>query len=359
MGKSKGDKERERGEMYLLLQLLLISPAFGRPSSGSGQVEDYGWIDNPFNSLLSFNIEALEIIGNSQFIDKVVEALQEAEKKILAMNAQLGLLETEDIKFEDNYFQSFNRAKSYLRQTRQELRALADRTVKDVRDLKILLEDLDNSEDPVLLQVSIDKMKDLMVETLERLKAAREKYNLAVESFDNLNASIKVQNSKLKKMVDNGTAEYKAWTDKLRGGVYGALGGTTVSCIVADVMGGFGVCSAVNGLFIAGATAGIEVAISNYSDMLKKLKSITDEMLESGNNFDTAIKLAIEDLTVEIVLIVTWTSSAKVVERNIEKYPAPYLRKYKSIRQIFKNGLDDLNNVANKFLAQPVDILGF
>merc|ERR1712244_17847 len=128
-------RERERGKMYLLLQLLLISPAFGRPSSGSG------WIDNPFNSLLSFNVEALKIIGNSQSIDKVVEALQEVEKKILSMNAQLGLLETEEIKFEDNYFQSFNEAKSYLRQTRQELRELAQRTVSDVRDLKVLLED--------------------------------------------------------------------------------------------------------------------------------------------------------------------------------------------------------------------------
>merc|ERR1712241_286159 len=280
MGKSKGDKERERGEMYLLLQLLLISPAFGRPSSGSGQVEDYGWIDNPFNSLLSFNIEALEIIGNSQFIDKVVEALQEAEKKILAMNAQLGLLETEEIKFEDNYFQSFNEAKSYLRQTRQELRELAQRTVSDVRDLKILLEDLDKSDDTVLLQVSIEKMKDLMIETLERLNVAREKYNSALVSFENLNSSIKVQNRKLAKMVNNGTAEYKAWTDKVRVGTYGAIGGTTISCIVADVMGGFGICSAINAGASIGATVAIEVAIANYSDMLKKLGSITDKMLE-------------------------------------------------------------------------------
>merc|ERR1712200_43771 len=119
MGKSKGDRERERerGEMNLLLQLLLISPAFGRPSSGSGQVEDYSWIVDPFNSLLSFSVEAKNIIGNSGLIDNVVKALQEAEKKILAMNAQLGLLETEDIKFEGTYFQSFNEAKSYLRQT--------------------------------------------------------------------------------------------------------------------------------------------------------------------------------------------------------------------------------------------------
>merc|ERR1711953_569347 len=244
------------------------------------------------------------------------------------------------------------------RQTRQELRELAQRTVSDVRDLKILLEDLDKSDDTVLLQVSIEKMKDLMIETLERLKVAREKYNSALVSFENLNSSIKVQNRKLGKMVTNGTAEYKAWTNNVRVGTYGAIGGTTISCIVADVMGSFGLCSAINAGASIGASVAIEVAIANYSDMLKKLKSITDKMLESGNKFDTTIKEAIGILTDEIELMVKWTSSAKVVERNIEKYPEEYLRKYKSIRQIFKNGLDDLYNVATKFLAQPVDILG-
>jgi len=342
--------------MYLLLQLLLISPAFGRPSSG--QLEVGSWIANQLDFILSFNDEAKSILDGSGLIDMVVKSLQEAEQKILEMNAQLQLLETEEIKFEDNYFQSFNEAKSYLRQTRQELRELAQRTVSDVRDLKILLEDLDKSDDTVLLQVSIEKMKDLMIETLERLKVAREKYNSALVSFENLNSSIKVQNRKLAKMVNNGTAEYKAWTDKVRVGTYGAIGGTTISCIVADVMGGFGICSAINAGASIGATVAIEVAIANYSDMLKKLRSITDKMLESGNKFDTTIKEAIGILTDEIELMVKWTSSAKVVERNIEKYPEEYLRKYKAIRQIFKNGLDDLNNVATKFLAQPVDILG-
>merc|ERR1711874_118117 len=299
MGITRSQGERERVEMYLLLQLLLISPAFGRPSSG--QFEVGSWIANQLNSILSFNGEAKSILDNSGLIDMVVKSLQDAEKKILEMNAQLQLLETEEIKFEDNYFQSFNEAKSYLRQTRQELR------------------ELDKSDDTVLRQVSLEKMKDLMIETLERLKVAREKYNSAMVSFENLNSSIKVQNRKLGKMVTNGTAEYKTWTNNVRVGTYGAIGGTTISCIVADVMGSFGICSAINAVFSIGATVAIEVAISNYSDMLKKLKSITDKMLESGNNFDNTIKEAVGILTHEIELMVQWTSSAKVVERNIEK----------------------------------------
>merc|ERR1712244_106164 len=110
-------------------------------------------------------------------------------------DAELQLLETEELHFEDNYFPAYNEAKRYLRETRQGLRKLADRTVTEVRDLKILLEDLDKTNDTVLLKASLDKMKELMIETLETLKEALEKYNSAVETFDNLNSSIATQNS--------------------------------------------------------------------------------------------------------------------------------------------------------------------
>merc|ERR1711953_1559057 len=116
------------------------------------------------------------------------------------MDAELKLLESEELQFEDNYFPAYNEAKRYLRETRQGLRKLAGRTVTEVRDLRILLEDLDKDEDPVLLKASLDKMKGLMIETPKTLKEALEKYNSAVETFDNLNSSIATQNRKLVKM---------------------------------------------------------------------------------------------------------------------------------------------------------------
>jgi len=80
-------------------------------------------------------------------------------------------------------------------------------------------------------------------------------------------------------------------------------------------------------------------------------------MLESGYDFDKNINAAIEILTEEIDQINNWANSAEVVNKNIDKYPQQYLKKYKSIRTVFINGLDDLNNAAEQFLEQPVDIL--
>ena len=197
-----------------------------------------------------------------------------------------------------------------------------------------------------------------MVDTLETLKEALEKYNSALEIFENLNSSIKTQNQKLEKLVDKRSAEYKAWTKNLRTGVYSGIGATTTGLIIADIFGCSGICSAVGAAASISTTATIETEIAKYSAKLEKLKSITDRMLESGGKFDKTITEAIVILTDEIELINNWTNSAEIVNRNIDKYPQEYLKKYKSIRSIFVNGLDDLSTAAQDFLDQPVDILG-
>merc|ERR1711953_1466888 len=206
---------------------------------------DQVWILNPFESFVSFNNETGNILGGSQLIKDVIKRLLEAEKNILEMQAELKLLETEEMKFEDNYFPKYNEAKRYLRETRQELRELAYRTVTEVRDLKVLLEDLDKTNDPFLLKISIDQMKDLMIEALDTLKEAREKYNTAVQTFEDLNSSIKTQNIQLKKMLIEDSEEYNVWVSKAEASLKRAID-RTIGFIIADIFGCFGICSAIN-----------------------------------------------------------------------------------------------------------------
>jgi len=355
MGKSLLDREeRKRGKMYLLL-LLLVSPAFGRPSNA---LFDVGVdISNQLESIVGFNEETKDIFDSIMF-EKISGSLQEAEQNILEMEVQLKTFESQELTFEDNYFPAYNEAKTYLRETRQDLRKLAHRTVTDVRDLKTLLKALDeNNKDPLFLKKAIAGMKALMIDTLETLKEAREKYNLALETFDNLKSTIATHNRKLEKMVNTNSAEYKAWTQNVRIGVYGTIGATTVGCIIADALGALGICSAVSIAASASAAAGIEVEITKYRIEMEKLVTITGRMLESGKSVDQEIKGAIDILTEEINLIVNWANSAEVVSKNIDNYPQEYLKKYISIRTVFINGLDDLKTAAEKFLAQPTYIL--
>merc|ERR1712241_168255 len=94
----------------------------------------------------------------------------------------------------------------------------------------------------------------------------------------------------------------------------------------------------------AGAIAGAEGGFAKYTAKLETWKEITDRMVESGFNFDRTLTEAIGVLTDEIDLINSWTNSAEVVNSN--KYPQQYLKKMKTIRTIFVNGLDDLSNSA-------------
>ena len=341
--------------MYLLV-VLLVSPAFGMPSSAL--IDIGSQIINQVDSVVCFTEETRAVFNNTDLFETIAESLKEAEKNILEMDAELKLLEKEEYAFEDNYFPAYNEAKSYLRETRQGLRKLADRTVADVRDMKFLLETIDeNNKDPFFLKKAISDMKNLMISTLETLTEAKEKYNSALETFDNLNSAIATHHRKLEKMVNKNSAEYKAWTTKTRAGTYGSIAATTVGCIIADILVSFGACSAVS--LPASITAGtaIEVAIAEYSAEMEKLVTITGRMLKNGKTVDQDINDAIDILTEEIDLINNWANSAELVSNNIDKYPQEYLKKYITIRTVFINGLDDLKIASETFLAQPVDIL--
>jgi len=90
--------------------------------------------------------------------------------------------------FDDDYFPAYNRAKSSLRETRRYLRKLANRTVTDVRDFKIVLGHLKETNSSLSFKIFGDKMKDLL--KIESLEQARHKYESAVKTFEDTNSFI-------------------------------------------------------------------------------------------------------------------------------------------------------------------------
>jgi len=339
--------------MYLYL-LLLISPAFGMPSS---TLDDLGGETiNELQSLPNFIRRTEAIIKNPKLSQDVAESLKEAENAILEMALELKLLETEDRKFE-NYFPEFNKVKQYLRESRQSARKLADRTVKEIGILKVFLKDLDENNDIILLEASLDKMKDLMIETLETLKEALEKYISAQEAFENLNSSIAKQNREMEKLVTKDSDEYKKWVEQMKAGAYGVVGRKTVAFIIGDIFGCRGICSAVKSSSNATTNGTIE-SEKQLATKLEKLKALTDKMVETGKHFDTSIREVIDILTDEVDLINNWTISADDMNKNIDKKKSKeVLKEYSSIKTMFVNGLNDLQNSAEEFLLQRVDIL--
>jgi len=326
--------------MYLLL-ILLISPAFGGPRRSD--------IDNQLNSIVEFTQETGKLLNDSSVMEDVVEMLQVAEKNMIQMTAELKTLKTEEIrtfflfvgsdvdvktleelKTMDNVFPKFNLAKSYVKETREELRKLAYRTVIEVSDVKPLIEALDETNGALFFKISINRMKDLMNKTLVTLEEAKIKYNMAIEDFENIKAKFQIKNGKLQQFSQktqesarNASSELKskrAWNPFL-----------SLFTEVDDVF-------------------------EKLEFNLEKLQRISDNMLQSVNNFEETIKRASDILEKDIDLAGEWNQNAKTVSENINRYPEKYLRTLQSIRSIFITGLDELKNSAEIFLAHSEHI---
>merc|ERR1712038_537457 len=340
MGSLHRQRERERREMYLLL-ILLVSPAFGRPSSD--QLDVGADISNELDDIVDFSKETGKLLNNSKLFGKVSESLKDAQQNILEMELELKSLQSEfsSLQKEKNYFPEFNEAKRYLRETRQELRELAHRTVKEEENVRILLDDLDSGKEAVLLQLTIDRMRLLMKETQERLEEGKQKYILAHKVFENLISSVKLQGGILDKEVAEEYQKFRLDKDYTEG--------VRKTCKWLSWFT-FGLCSLIHHFEN-------EVPLEKARVENEKLQAKRKKLSERTETLNADIGAAIGIMTVEIELINKWANSAERVSKNIDDYPEEYLRKYETIRTAFRNGLNDLKNVAKKFLAQPINIL--
>merc|ERR1712038_2002986 len=336
--------QRERREMVILL-ILLVSTAFGRPSSDRDVGTEIG---NQLDDILEFNNEQGKLLNNSNLFGKVSESLKTAQQNIIDMEAELKslALKFSSLREEKSFFPEFNKAKSSLRQTRQELRELAHRTVKEEKNVRTLLDALDNdatsgSHKPLLLGAAIGRMKLLMEETQERLKAAKIKYEEATLSYTNLISFVKAQHDILgveARKVYEKFNEDKEYTEKVR---YNCKWGSVFT---------FGLCSLIHH-FVN------EVPLEKARVEVEILETKSEKLTEGTNTLFADIGAAIEVMNKELDEINSWEISAEQVSKNIVDYPEKFLIKIPTIRNIFRNGLNDLYTAADQFLKNPRFIL--
>merc|ERR1712062_290823 len=307
------ERGRERREMYLLF-ILLISPAFGRPSSSD---QDVGAnIENQVNDILEFNSKTGNLLNNSNLFEKVSQSLKNATQNILEMEAELKTLASKfsSLQNEKSYFPDFTKAQSSLRQTRQELRELAQRTVIEEENVRSLLDSLDNakSHKPILFKAAIGRMKLLMEETQEKLKAAKTNYEEATLSYTNLIFSVKEQHDILGIEAGNFYEKFqedKEYTEAVRS-----------ACKIASWVT-FGLCTLIHH-FVN------EVPLEQTRVKVEELARRSEKLTEKAEILYKDINKAIVILDDEIELIDDWAISAEKMKKNIDQFPEESLRKY-------------------------------
>jgi len=271
------------------------------------------------DSIVSSNNEVGKLMDSSRLLGTDDEELREAEQNILEMAAELNTLR--------NDFTTFNEAKFFLRKTRQELRELAHRTKTQVEFMNILLDNLDNSKHPVLLMATIDRMKILMIETKEKLEGAQDEYYSALEAFSSLTSSVGLTHQKLESYLED-----KEYTEKVRR-----------NCKIAAVFT-LGLCPLLHHFV---NEKPLEESRLELADILPKSDVLLSRTIILNRDIDDAIIVISE----EIKLINNWASTAEIVRENIELYPAKYLVIVPPIKQFFKNGLNEMIIVPEKFIS--------
>merc|ERR1712232_316729 len=160
------------------------------------------------------------------------------------------------------------------------------------------------------LQRIIKKMKDMMIETKERLEEARDKYLSAHQAFDNLKRSVE-----LKKEIVDETVEYlerkyqkdKEYTETVR-----------YNCKWAALFT-LGLCSLIHHFEN-------EVPLESDRIKLEEIGESTAGFLGRVDTLNRDIDDAIKVITTEIELINIWAVSADVVSKNIDQYPQEHLK---------------------------------
>jgi len=332
MGVSTSQTGRER-KMSLLV-LLLISSAFGRPSS---DVEaDITEKVKQLEYIVHFNNETRNLLNSSRLLGSVSDDLLAAEKNILEMEIELNDLQelVPNMTNPTIYFPEFSEAKHYLRQTRQELRGLSFITLDKVEDVTLLLNALDRSPNITILKLALAGMKDLMIKTLKILKVANEKYGEALKTFDNLVSTVEEQ----KGLVNQTLIEVEKQVLKDEAHADIVLRDCNIAAFVT-----FGICHLIHHYVNV-------VPLRESREELANLESKTDSLLTKTKILKEDVKEAFFVVSEEINLISTWTISAEVVNNNIDIYPAKYLAKMELIRNVFINGTIGLKDAAEKYL---------
>merc|ERR1712038_24947 len=344
--------------MVFVVLLVCGRLALAAPKPQSDQIEDA--IDKGFAKLSEVSGAPKEALENAaETFTKIAGFIKTATYNIESMYAEMSEVEDLGNEISNDFLLQFNEVKNDIRECRQELRILAVSTVTHSKDLKDLVDGLDNNPDIVLLEATIDTMKQLLIKTKERLTNANTKYRNAIRIMEDIESRMKILSLDLENRANENSDEYKSFAHDVRAGTYTGCGGLAVGMIVADIFGCLGFCSAsVTSSCFGAGIASVEGVLAAYRNSIAEFLEKTDNIKGSIDGMEEAVSEAVNVLEYELSIINEWEEISDNLSIKIEKYPVKYLQKFKAIRKIFLRNVIDLSEVAQKFLDQPISFFG-
>jgi len=307
-------------------------------------------------------------VGETEAIFKKVKGMtealdgfiKEADAKIASLVQEIGITASEKVALTKEALNLYHEVKTEILATRNELRELATQTVQSCESLSIFMEgwgeEVDVEEKRAYLGVQLEIMKDLLAESKIKLTAAKASYKKSIEKMGRIRTNIDIFKKNINNMLAAESKEHKAWTKKLRGGIYGgALGPLALSMLLADFMGCSGFCTGtITSSAAAGAIAGVEEAIKKFTEKLEELAENVQEATDNVNQVSSSIEHMEGFLKEETKVLTNWLASVKSMNTAIKIASPDRFVKLPLLRTNFSNSLTNLQKAAQAFLDGPV-----
>merc|ERR1712004_925941 len=254
--------------------------------------------------------EVISNVGN--FFANLESKVNFAREEIEQLERFCEENEVRNFDLTSSYWNEYYPIRTNLRQTREQLRSLARKTVKFGEEMEVY-------------------------------------FNSALAN----DRKLKLAMNKLKSYDD---ATYKKWEAEIRGSVYGGTAAGTVACGLAGLadIALLGVCSAIyNSVAWPAAVASVEITIAAYKAQFEEAQSLGVRLVRSFKELEGQLDQSIKFLEQEIDIINEWEEVVDNAENNIDSIP---LDEVPTLSQIFIGDIADLKRVAKKFLDRPFAI---
>ena len=132
-----------------------------------------------------------------------------------------------------------------------------------------------------------------------------------------------------------------------------AATGTTIGCIIADILGALGICSAINAAAVASTAAGIETEIANVKAELDRLEEVFTNAEDLSNTLVAATNRMQKHIQYETNLIIVWEDAVDSLDGKMKDAYGFLSTKLPLKREVFKKAVLELRQAAEEYSKQP------
>jgi uncharacterized protein YukE len=237
------------------------------------------------------------------------------------------------------------------------LLGLAKRTVFAVEDLKAFSESVFNDEiaeedkkEYVKEQTFI--MKNIIKETGDKMEEIKNIYKEMKNKFSGIKSNLVQYKLAVSSLLHNSSNAAGTTSMKGRAAVYSSAAGTTIACIIADILGALGICSAINAAVVASAATSLEVTLANMRNNLETLQQNGERAINDVEDLLNAQEDVEEYFFEEKKNLEFWEVALDALEAKLSRSDKIFFKDLPTIRERYIQSLDELGNAAQNYLSQ-------